>query len=408
METREANKGNTKKMRLKGAFFVLSLLFLFIVFWLGYQYGQSGTLLGVAPSGVTNSDKGKPSDVDFSLFWEAWNKLRQKSVSPPDNQKMMYGAISGMLGATNDPYTVFFTPEDNKRFKEDIQGEFDGIGVEIVIKNNYPTVVAPLSNSPAEKAGLRAGDIIVEVDGVKTDTIGFNETIDRIRGVKGTQVALKVIREGKEEPIPLSITREKIVVKSVEWESKTENGKKIAIVKVRQFGDDTSNLFEEFADQAAKSKPDGIIVDLRNDPGGYLETSIDLASYFLDGGVVVSEKDRSGDTKEYKTTRKAKLQKIPLVVLVNQGSASASEIFAGAIQDRGVGKIVGEKTFGKGSVQELSELSDDSAVKITVAAWLTPKGRVINGEGITPDVVVESPENSKDDVQLNKAIELLK
>lgn len=391
-------------------FLFLALVAFYAVFSFGYSLGQKGKSvgLGVGPKEVKNTEVGKPDSLDFSLYWEAWNKLKQKSVSDPDSKKMIYGSISGMLSSVDDPYTVFFSPEDNKRFREDIQGEFDGIGIELISKDNLPTVVAPLSGSPAEKAGMKSGDIIIEVDSTKTEGLNFNEVISKIRGKKGTKVNIKVVRQGKDEPISFDVERDTIVVKSVQWDTKNIEGKKYSVVKINQFGDDTDSLFEQYIDAVIKDKPEGIIVDLRNNPGGYLESAVNLSSYFLDGGIVVAEKDRSGQQKEYKVTKKARLKNFKTVVLVNNGSASASEIFAGALQDRKAAKIIGEKSFGKGSVQELIELSDSSAVKITVAKWLTPNGRAINGEGITPDIVLKASDDVKDDNQLNRAIEFLK
>lgn len=393
------------------SFTLLCAVLLYFVFSFGYTTGQRGKsipALGLSSTvTVINKETGKPSTVDFSLFWEAWNKLQEKSVLNPDPQKMLDGAISGMLDSIGDPYTVYFTPEDNKRFQEDIQGEFDGIGVELIVKNGLPTVVAPLSETPAEKAGIKPGDIFMEVDGVKTSDLGFNAIIDKIRGKKGTKVTLKIARESKDEPLTLEVERDTIVVKSVTWETKEVDGKKIGYVKVRQFGDDTDTLFNQFIDEMLAAKVDGIVVDLRNDPGGYLDTAVSLSSYFLDGGVVVSEKGKDAAIHDYNVTRKARLKGIRTAVLVNKGSASASEIFAGALQDTKTGKIIGDQSFGKGSVQELIELSNGSSVKITVAKWLTPKGRAINGEGITPDIVIANGDDVANDLQLNRALDYI-
>lgn len=396
------------KLFLKVGFFVVLLILALGLFVFGYSLGQKGQAIpGLPLKGITNIEVGKPAAVDFSLFWEAWNKLQQKAVVAPDPQKMLYGAISGMFSSLDDPYTTFFTPSENQRFKEDIQGEFSGIGVEIVAKNGLPTVVAPLSGTPAEKAGLKPNDIILQVDDVETKDISVGETINRIRGEAGTKVKLKILREGSQDPIIFEITREIIQVKSVELAKNNANGKKIYDIKIRQFGDDTLTLFEGIVDQVVNDKPDGLIIDLRNNPGGYLETAIDLSSYFLDGGLVVIEKDKNNQSQEFKITKKARLKDFKVAVLVNQGSASASEIFAGALQDRKAGKIIGEKTFGKGSVQELVDLSDGSAAKITIAKWLTPNGRTINGEGIEPDVLIVDDLNTSADEQYDKAVEYL-
>ncbi|MCX6808100.1 MAG: S41 family peptidase [Candidatus Berkelbacteria bacterium] len=387
--------------------FVVLAAMLYGSFAYGYSNGQKGTpVIGFTKqANIVNTEVGKPASVDFSLFWDAWNKLKEKSVAATDNQKMLYGAISGMMNSINDPYTVFFTPEDNKRFKEDIGGQFVGIGVELVEKSGYPTVVAPLSKTPAETAGIKAGDIILQVDGKKTSEMGFNEIIDNIRGDKGTTVKLQISREGSDKPLEISVVRDTIVVKSVEWETKTDNGKKYDYVKVRQFGDDTSSLFSDFADQVAKDKPDGIIIDLRDNPGGYLETAVDLSSYFVDG-VVVSEKGKDIN-KDYSTVHSATLKNYKTTILVNGGSASASEIFSGALQDHKAATLIGEQTFGKGCVQELIDLAGGSAIKVTVANWYTPNGRGISGTGNTPDVVIKNDDNSKVDAQLNRAINFL-
>ena len=392
----------------RAIFFIVVLAVLYGIFTFGYIFGQKGKALKfvpfAGPANVINTEVGKPAGVDFSLFWEAWNKLEEKSMVAPDTQNMIYGSISGMLSSLNDPYTVFFSPKDNQDFKDDIAGQFSGIGVEIVQKNGLPTVVAPLSETPAEKAGIKAGDIIISVDGTDTSTIGLNEAISKIRGTSGTNVTLKIVRSGADQPLTLTITRADIQVKSVEWSMKQTGGKNIEYVKVRQFGDDTQSLFANFAADAIAKNPDGIVLDLRNNPGGYVDSAIDMASYFLDGGTVVIEKGKDNQSQEYKTSRDASLKKFKLVVLVNEGSASASEIVSGALQDRKAATLFGEKTFGKGCVQELIPLSDGSAVKITVANWFTPSDRSITKEGVTPDTIVKNDDNSTTDAQLNKAL----
>ncbi len=383
------------------SFFFLLLIF-FGTFFLGWWLGQGETRIG--DSKIVNLNLGKPKNVDFSLYWEAWSKLKDKTIYPIDAEKMIDDSISGMAASLGDPYTTFMGKSDNKRFKEDISGEFSGIGVEIIQKDGVPTIVAPLSDSPAEKAGLKPKDLIIEVDREKTSDLGFEETINHIRGEKGTEVKLLILPEGAADPVEIKVQRDTIVVKSVESETKQSAGKKILYIKIRQFGDDTAALFSEIANEAVKNKPDGIVVDFRNNPGGYLESSINLSSYFLDGGVVVNEKGKNDKTKEYKTTHESTLLGIKTAVLINGGSASASEIFAGALQDRGAGKIIGEKSFGKGSVQELVELSNGSALKITIAHWLTPAGRLIDKDGIKPDIEIADDEKTGQDEQLDRAI----
>lgn len=403
------------KKKRPAALWVKRILVVFVVFvvlgttfLLGYASGLRGVNLGATlpVERIVNKNTGKPADVDFSTFWEAWNKLNQNYVGKIDAVALVQGAISGMLAATKDPYTVYLKPEDNQRFLADISGEFDGIGVEITQVDGLPTVVAPLPDSPAEKAGLKAKDIIAEVDAKKTSDMAFDDVINNIRGKEGTQVVLTVVRSGKDEPLKISVTREKIKVASVTTDVKNYQGKQYYYIKVRQFGDDTSALFEKAANEIKQGSYSGIILDLRNDPGGYLETAVDLSSYFIDGGVVVSEVDRNNIKQESKTTRSATLKKYKLAVLINDGSASASEIMAGAIKDRKQGTIVGQKSFGKGSVQILEELSDKSAVKITIAKWLTPNGGTIDGVGIEPDVKIEDKDATDEDY-FNKAYETL-
>lgn len=397
-----------KKTLKKAAVFLLMLVVLAGTFSFGYDYGQKGKpIFGITPKNVINTEVGKPNGVDFSLYWQAWNKLKNDSVFKTDTTTMINDSIAGLLSSVNDPYTVYFTAEDNKRFREDIQGQFDGIGVELTMKNSAPTVVAPLSDSPGAKAGIKAGDIILEVDGTKSSDLGFNTLIAKIRGKKGTTVALQVARSGAGKPLTFSVVRDTIIVKSVTWEEKNQGGKKIMYVKIRQFGDDTDQLFADFVTATLKSQPDGIVVDLRNDPGGYLESAINLSSYFVDGGVIVEQQDKSGKKQDFSTTRTATLKKFKTAVLVNGGSASASEIFSGALQDRKAGTLIGEKTFGKGSVQELVNLSDGSAVKITIAKWLTPSGRQINKEGIVPDIVIKPDDTNATDPQLIRALDFI-
>lgn len=389
---------------------ILIIILILIVGFLSFVSGNiagkagldvSGSILG--PNNLANITNGKQSDVDFSVFWEAWNKLNKNYVGETDVQDLVYGSISGLFSATGDPYTEFLKPKDNERFKDDISGEFEGIGIEISSVNNLPTVVAPLPDSPAEKVGIKAKDIITEVDGISTLELAFSEVIDKIRGQKGTEVKLKISREGEKDLLNFSVVRGSIKVASVTSNTSNHQGKIISHIKIRQFGDDTESLFNTALNEAEKQKSSAIILDLRNNPGGYLETSVSMASNFLDGGIVVTEIDKSGNKKDFKTNKKAKFKDVKLVVLVNGGSASASEIVAGALKDRGRAIIIGSKTFGKGSVQVLENLSDGSAVKITIAKWLTPNGNHIDKTGIDPDFTIEDDETTEFDEVLDEA-----
>lgn len=365
---------------------------------LQFENGYKPKVLGVYSN--------KAKDTNFSIFWDAWDIVKSKFVNKDVNEKeMTYGAISGMLDSLGDPYTLFMSPDEAKRFSEDLAGEFDGIGAEIENKNGYLIIVSPLKDSPAEKAGLEPQDIISKIDGEDVSKMTFYGAIDKIRGKKGSEVILTIIRKGWKEAKDIKVTRDTIVVKSVEYEIKDDN---IIYLEISQFGDDTTNLVKSAVDQALQKNVRGVIIDLRNNPGGYLEDAVDITSLFIPSGVVVKEKDRNGNIKELKTTLNQKIKDIPLVVLVNGGSASASEIFAGAIQDCGRGKLIGEKTFGKGSVQNLEDLKDGSKVRVTIAKWLTPKDREIDKEGIEPDIKVELTDEDKSagrDPQLERAME---
>ena len=387
--------------------FIITLV-LGVVFDLGYATGIRGANLGATLpiERIINKDSDKPAEVDFAVFWESWNKLNSSYFGKVDAKTLIQGAISGMLSATGDPYTMYLKPEDNQRFLDDISGEFNGIGVEINQIDGIPTVVAPLPDSPAAKAGLKAKDVILEVDEESTLDMNFDEVINKIRGQEGTEVVLTILRAGQRESQKITIKRERIKVASVSTDVKNYQGKSFYYIKVRQFGDDTSSLFEKASDEINNGNYSGVILDLRNDPGGYLDTAVDLASYFIEDRVVVTEIDRNGSKKESKTTRKATLKDKKLVVIINEGSASASEILAGAMQDYTRATVIGQKSFGKGSIQILEELSDKGAVKITIAKWQTPNGSQIDGVGIEPDVIIEN-KDAMDEEYINKALEIL-
>jgi carboxyl-terminal processing protease len=320
---------------------------------------------------------------------------------------------SGAVASVGDPYTEFFEPKDLESFRSDLKGSFDGIGAEISKRDGNIVVVAPLESSPALKAGLMAKDIILKVNGESTANWTTDEAVSHIRGPKGTKVALSVYREGKAEPFDLTITRDKIEIKSVKWEFKdvsAGNGtKKVAVITISKFGDDTKQLFDRAVNETLTRKVDGIVVDLRNNPGGYLQTAVDLASSWIKGGdVVVTEARSQGDSEEYKAYGLNRLSGIKTVVLINGGSASASEILAGALHDHNLAALVGEKSFGKGSVQELVDLQGGAAVKVTVAKWITPSGKNLNKDGLQPDTEVKLTEqdvNANKDPQMDKALE---
>jgi carboxyl-terminal processing protease len=378
-----------------------------------------GYLFGVGKLKVNSKlqiSKGKApinQQADYSLLWDVLDELNAKYVDRPlDQQKLLYGAVSGLVSAAGDPYTVFFDPTTAKQFSDQLKGTFDGIGAEVGIKNEQIVVIAPLDDTPAQKAGLVAGDAILAINGESTATMTVDQAVSKIRGKANTEITLTILHSGKRQSQEIKITRGHISVKSVKFAEKETNGKKIGVITVSQFGDDTQGLFESAVEKVISSGEQGLIIDLRNDPGGYLNTAVDLASNWVDNGqVVVQEVDYKGETKSYNASGASRLKGIKTIVLVNGGSASASEILSGALQDYGLATLVGQKTFGKGSVQELENLKDNSEIKITVAKWLTPKGRGINKVGLEPDVKVElTPDDvtAGHDPQMDRALELFK
>jgi len=351
----------------------------------------------------------KPKNVDLDIFWETWNSMEENFLH---NEKLnvreqLYGATKGLISSLKDPYTVFMTPEDTKKFEESISGEFEGIGAEIAIRNDQLVVVSPLKGSPAELAGLRAGDIIFKIDNEPTIGISVEEAVTRIRGQKGEKVVLTVLRNGEKTPIEVTIVRDNIVIKSIEWEMKDD----VAVVTISQFGTEMTREFQEAIPEILLQNPRGMILDFRNDGGGLLDACVKLSSEFLDQKVIVRTKGRNfGDSGEIMSGNSGAFLGMPLVVLINKGSASASEIFAGAIQDHYRGVILGEKSFGKGSVQNVIPLSDGSSLKVTIAEWLTPEGKSINEVGIEPDeeikITEEDLEEGRDPI-LDRALDLV-
>lgn len=394
--------------------FVFFFVFLLVgSFWLGYSRGKnSDTASQSFPLTQTQIiNKNSPQKaVDFSLFWKVWDLLKEKYVDKDslDAQKLVYGAIKGMISATKDPYSTFFDPSETKSFSQDLEGSFEGIGAELGIKDDILTVIAPLSGSPAEKAGLRAGDKILKVNDKTTADVTIDEAVDLIRGKRGTEVKLIILRQGEDNVREVSIIRDTISIKSVELEFKPDS---IAYLKVTKFGDDTAKEFDAAANQIISQSVKGIVLDLRNNPGGFLDGSVSIASRMIPKGkLVVSEQDNTGKKDNLYTSGGDKLSSLPVVILINEGSASAAEILAGALRDDRAIQLIGKKSFGKGSVQELIDLPGNSSVKITVAKWMTPNGDYIMEKGITPNIEVDLTQDDFDnnrDPQLDKAMEVM-
>ena len=360
------------------------------------------------PQGANDST---PTDLQtlFKPFWEAWELVHTQYVDQPvDDLALMQGAISGMLAALGDQHTSYMDPQEFTDANAGLEGSYEGIGAYVDTSGEYLTVISPIKGSPAEAAGLRPGDKIIAIDG--EDMTGIAPELARrsVLGPAGSTVALTIVREGEDEPLIFEITRAKIVVASVEHEM-LENG--IGYVKLNTFGDTTSKDMRDALKDIMSNKPRGLILDMRNNGGGYLQTAVEVVSQFIPDGVVLIERYGDGSRDTYEAIRGGLATDIPLVVLVNEGTASASEIVAGAIQDYERGKLVGMTTFGKGSVQIWSPLSDNQgAVRVTIAKWLTPKERTIHEIGLTPEFEVElTEEDFKADLdpQLDKAIEVL-
>lgn len=415
--------------------------FLVVAFGTGYRIGsthgkQNATGIPTSASVISKSSD-TASSVDFSLFWDVWDRLGQSYVDKAAlaPQSMVYGAISGMVSALDDPYTVFLPPDQNRESKEDLSGKFEGIGAQLGIKEKKIVVIAPLKDSPAQKAGLRPGDWIVKVDDKETMRWTLPEAVSKIRGPKGSTVRLSIVHEEASKSTELAVRRDTINVVSVEWEQKavgcqgsgisTSEPKNCTVIylKLGRFGDPTNAEWDkavtEITEAMKRSNPStplrvndqaikGLVLDLRNNPGGYLSGSVYITSEFLPDGTIVTQEHADGNKQTFTVNRKGRLLKIPMIVLVNKGSASASEIVAGALRDRGRANLVGETTFGKGSIQEVQELPGGAGIHITVAKWLLPSGAWINGKGLTPEILVENDDAKPDeDKQLERAIEEL-
>lgn len=358
--------------------------------------------------------KSRSSEADFEQFWSVWNKVKEKYVDQPvDDVKLFYGALEGVVSGLKDPYSMYFPPKQAVEFAEELSGEFSGIGAEIGIKEDQLVVIAPLAGSPAEKAGIKPGDKIYLIDGEETYGLALDKAVAKIRGLKGTSVKLTISHDGLQAVQEIIIVRDTIVVPTVIWEMKENN---IAYLRVSYFNDDTWDQFDKAVKEIKLKSPKGLILDMRSNPGGYLDTAIAVASEWVKSGNIVTEKFSGGRQNLHPTIGTHRLAGMPTVVLVDGGSASGSEIVAGALQDYSIAKLVGAKTYGKGSVQDFELLPDGSAIKLTVARWYTPKDRQIDKEGIMPDVVLDNMVESVTstagvveykDAGLERAIEML-
>ncbi len=402
-------------LRKHSALIMLGLVIAISSYTLGFQKGEN--TLSVAVPMLQNEGEGQPAAVDFSPFWKAWNLISEKYVPASttlervDDQDKVYGAIEGLAGSLGDPYTVFFPPVESEMFASEVRGNFSGVGMEVLAQEGSITVVAPLKDSPAARAGIQAGDKVIQIDDRTTSGLSTEEAVGLIRGEKGTQVRLTLFRTGVKEPFEVSIIRDTISLPVIATEV---IGGDVFKIDLYSFSENSPNLFRGALREFITSGADKLILDLRGNPGGYLEASIDMASWFLSSSKVVVSEDFGGrqEARHYRS-RGYDIFKddLKFVILVDKGSASASEILAGALEEHGRAILVGETTFGKGSVQELIDITPETSLKVTVARWLTPNGTSISEKGITPEYVVPytaSDRTAGKDPQLEKALEILR
>ncbi|MBF0398437.1 MAG: S41 family peptidase [Desulfobacterales bacterium] len=395
----------------------ISIIFSFIVFLVaaflfGIYFGYAKRPEIEKVLSVTNKETQVETTADFSSFWKVWNKLNEKSIYAKNisDQEKVWGAISGLASAFGDSYTVFFPPEENKLFNEEIKGSFGGIGAEVGIKNKVLTVIAPLKNNPAWNAGIKAGDKILKIDNIETTDMTIDKAIKLIHGEKGTVVTLTILRLGEKVTREIKIIRDIIEVPVIETELTKDN---IFIIKFYSFSEKSTELFKQALLEFNDSKSHKMIIDLRGNPGGYLSSAINIASWFIDEGKIIVRED-FGDKRKEEVYRshgpRLFTDKLQLIVLIDGGSASASEILAGALKEHKIATLIGETTFGKGSVQELIEITKDTSLKVTVAKWLTPEGISISDKGLEPNIkisITQKDFEAKRDPQMNKAVEIL-
>lgn len=412
----EENKSFLK--RLTPGYWIGIIAFAIALFYIGYLIGNVQGMRSLVPEGEPQvSNQGDLSqafvdDLDFLQFWQVWNIIKDGYVDRPVSEAdLFYGALEGLVDGLGDPYSTYFTQDELIQFNDELEGAYRGIGAEVALTEGVPggefvEVLQPLAGSPAERAGLKSGDIIYLIDGIDTNGLPLSDAVGMIRGEEQTVVVLTVGREGVDELFDLSITREEIIVNSVEWRIRNDG---IGVIEIYVFNDDTSVLFEQAVQDMLQSGVDELVIDLRNNPGGLLAAAINISSYWVGDETVLIERTIFGEV-EIAASGNRRLDGMQTVILVNGGSASASEILAGALQDYHQATIIGETTFGKGSVQEFHEFDDGTAMKITVAEWLTPLGRAINEIGIEPDIIVEfTLENlhAEETPQIDAAIDYL-
>lgn len=376
-------------------------------YWTGvakgyYQRIDSQSLLSTWQQEITDYRKINPS---FALYQDVVSLLQEKYYGDIDAMDLLYGSIKGAVDSLGDHYTSFNTPLESKEFFTNLNGIYEGIGVEIDLVGSILTVVAPLDGAPAQVAGIKPKDEILAIDGQSTADLTLDEAIKLIQGAPGSKITLIINRKGESTPLEFVIIRATIKVPSVNLIS-FEDG--LAVIEITKFSDDTEKLFRKIVNDTTKAGLKGVVLDLRNNPGGFLDVGIKVTNEFMKSGMIVEERFKNGEVTPFYADGTGKLTNVSIVILVNEGSASAAEIVAGALKDNNRATIVGVNTYGKGSVQEIEEMPDKSTLKITIAHWYTPSGKSISQGGIRPDILIKEDEASDKDVQLDKAIEELK
>lgn len=386
-----------------------------LVFGIGYKAGQQGIGVSLNSGRISFSNQtATNSPVDFGLFWQVYDTIQKNyyDKSKIDSQKILYGAIQGMVASLGDPYTNFLTPDQNQQVEAQLSGTYEGVGIQLGSKDNKLVVVAPLDGAPAKAAGVRSGDVIISIAGKPAETVSLDDAVNLIRGKAGTAIDLSLLHLGDQSPYTVHLVRAKIQTKTVTF---TDKGNGVGYIKLSVFGDATVGEWDQAVDAALKAGEKAIVLDVRDNPGGLLNDAVHVGSEFITSGPIVKQ-DEAGKVTEFTPDHIGRLTNIPVVVLINKGSASASEIVSGSLQDTGRGTLVGEQSFGKGTVQAVDDISCDTSkgatcpsLHLTIAKWLTPKGRWIHGIGLTPDVKVDLTQSDFDagrDPQLDRAIEL--
>jgi carboxyl-terminal processing protease len=405
-------QGASSKQRKKVIVLVFGVL---LAFGIGYKAGQQGVGLAIGRNSASFTNQYSTNQpADFSLFWQVYDTIQKDyyDKNKIDRQKVLYGAIQGMVASLGDPYTTFLTPDQNKEVQAQLNGTYEGVGIQLGYKDNKMVVVAPLDGTPAKLAGVRSGDLVLKIGDKVTSALSLDDAVSRIRGSAGTAIDLTLVHDGDANPYSVHLVRTKIQIKTATF---VDKGNGVGYMKISQFAENTDSEWDQAVGEALKSGEKVIVLDVRDNPGGFLTSAVHVGSEFITNGSVVKQ-DEGGKVTDFTPDHAGRLLGVSVVVLINKGSASASEIVSGALQDTGRGTLVGDQSFGKGTIQAVDDVpckpapnSACPSLHITIAKWLTPKGRWIHGVGLTPDVKVSLTDSDfkvGSDPQLDKAIQL--